>query len=673
MSEPAAYATASAAAALCAASAAEGLRDRHTALQAALDLIDQGFTLIDADLRLVAWNRAFLRLLDFPERLAYVGAPFEDFMRYNAERGEYGPGDVAQLVAERMAAARSFAAHDFERTRPDGTVLRVRGFPMPGLGFATLYSDITAQKAAERQIQQHAAVLEQRVAERTAELRRSEAQMRLVTDSIPALVAYFDRERNYRYINRGYTDWFGLDPAYPQRISAREYLGAATYAGIRHNVARALAGEPVSFEYEVDVLGGRRLTARTTLIPEIGPDGAVAGCFELTFDISAQKHSQELLLRAQKMEALGQLTGGLAHDFNNMLTVIIGNLGALVDARAGDADVAEFAVPAMEAARRGAGLIRSLLGFARRGPLEPEVCDVGEQVERVDQLLRRTLPEGLQLRLQLPAAPLQARVDPHRLQDALVNLILNARDADARQVTLRLGLDRLDATRAAALQGPAGEMLRLEVVDDGRGMDAATRSRVFEPFFTTKRAGSGTGLGLSMVYGFARQSGGAVDLESQPGAGCRVSIWLPRVAAGAQAADGAHGGGAAGAQEGAAAGEAVRPLALLVDDDPQVRRVVRRVLLEGGYAVLEAESGPEALPILQHTPGIALLLSDVVMPGQPDGWGLAAQAQALGVPRVLLMSGYSPEPAAVPAAWPLLAKPFTPRELTEFLTHAESP
>jgi len=284
---------------------APDLLPRQETLQAGLDLIDQGFTLIDSQLRMVAWNRTFLRLLDFPDELAWVGAPFEGFMRYNAQRGEYGPGDPEQQVRERMLAASRFTAHTLERTRPDGSVLLVRGVPVPGHGFVTLYSDITAQRAAERQIQQHAAVLEQRVAERTAELHRSEAQMRLITDSIPALVAYFDRDRNYRYINRGYKAWFGLDPAHPERVSAREYLGAATYAGIRPNVAQALAGRPVSYEYEVDVASGARLVARTTLIPEVDADGRVAGCFELTFDITEQKRSQALLVQVQKMEALG--------------------------------------------------------------------------------------------------------------------------------------------------------------------------------------------------------------------------------------------------------------------------------------------------------------------------------------------------------------------------------
>ncbi|HRI18964.1 MAG TPA: PAS-domain containing protein, partial [Burkholderiaceae bacterium] len=410
---------------------------RYRSLQAALDLIDQGFTLIDNDLGLLAWNRSFLRLLDFPDTLAFPGAPFEGFIRYNADRGEYGPGDAAAQVAERVEAARRFESHEFERVRPDGTVLKVRGVPVPGIGFITLYSDITAQKRAERQILEHAAELERRVAERTSELRLSEAQMRLITDSIPALIAYFDHRKAYRYINRGYQDWFGLDPRRLDRVSAREFLGDTTYEAIRPNVTRAFAGEAVTYEYEARCVDGRVRTARTTLIPEKSADGAVVGCFELTFDVSELRRTQQQLAQAEKMEALGQLTGGIAHDFNNMLTVIIGNLGALRE-RMGDGEQdADFVDPTLAAARRGVDLIRALLGFARRQPLNAGAADIAPLAGTVVKLLRRSMPEGLKLEVDAGEKPLRAWVDASQLQDALVNMILNARDAKASRVTVR--------------------------------------------------------------------------------------------------------------------------------------------------------------------------------------------------------------------------------------------
>ena len=644
---------------------------RYESLRAALDLIDQGFTLIDSNLRFVAWNKTFLRMLDFPSEMGFVGAPFEGFIRFNAERGEYGAGDPQAQIDQRMRAARACEAHEMERIRPDGMVLLVRGVPVPGHGFVTLYSDITARKHAEREAREQNALLETRVAERSAELRRSEARMRLITDSIPALIAYFDRAGVYRYINRGYHDWFGLDTANPGAASAMEPLGAAGDARVRSHVARALAGEAVTYEYETALVGGRRVDARTTLIPEIGADGCVAGCFALTFDITEQKQAQAMLVQAQKMEALGQLTGGLAHDFNNILTVVIGNLGALCDARGNDPAVAGFAHPAIEAARRGAELIKGLLSFARKQPLQAQAADLAPLLGAVVRLVRRSLPENLQLEIDAGAASdagdaaLWSWVDAHQLQNTLLNLIFNARDATLAQplaaprIGIQASAQQLDASAAAALLVEPGAYVRIEVSDNGCGMDAATRARVFEPFFTTKGAGLGSGLGLAMAYGFVRQSGGAIEVRSRVGQGTTVSLWLPACAAARYAELPTDPAPDAARRD--------RGLALLVEDDREVRKVVRRTLLELGFVVIEAENGSEAMQILERTPGVALLLSDVMMPGGVDGRALAAHARdRCGVARVVLMSGYAPE-GPQRSDVPLLAKPFTRRQLAALL------
>jgi signal transduction histidine kinase len=631
---------------------------RYASLQAALDLIDQGFSLIDDGLRLVAWNRAFIELLEFPPAMVHAGAPFESFIRYNALRGDYGPGDPEAQVAERVAAARALTAHDFERTRPGGQVLRVRGVPVPGVGFITLYSDITAHKRAEQRVLQQTLELEERVAERTRELLRSEQQMRLVTDSIPALIAYFDQHKRYRYINRGYQEWFGLDPAHPERVSARAYLGDATYASIRPNVALALAGQAVSYEYEALTVGELLRTAHTTLIPERSPQGEVVGCFELTFDVSELRRAQERLAHADKMEALGQLTGGIAHDFNNMLTVIMGNLGALRESSIGPA-AAGFVDPALSAARRGAELIRTLLGFSRSEPLAPQATEIGPLAALVVKLLRRSLPPSTLLQLDAPAEPLWAWVDASHLQDALVNLILNARDAQAGAITVRVRAAHLDAIAAKALQATPGPQVQLDVVDDGHGMDAATQARVFEPFFTTKRTGAGSGLGMSMVYGFVRQSQGGIRIASAPGRGTTISLWLP-------VADAAGPEPATPVVPAPSQGRA-QWLVLLVEDEAEVRHVVRRHLLDLGHAVIEAEDGDEALQILDAAEGIALVLSDIVMPGRVDGRGVARHALARKLPRVALMSAHAPQQGEPLPDVPLLPKPFDKAALAAFL------
>ena len=665
---------------------------RYQSLQAGLDLIDQGFTLIDENLRMVAWNEPFLKLLDFPPGMVYVGAPFESFISFNAERGEYGDGDRTRYVQERMEAARAFAAHDIERTRPNGIVLRVLGMPIPEHGFVTLYSDVTAQRRAEELIRRHNALLESRVAERTAELsasnrhlqeanqaieliaeslRRSEKQMRLITDSIPALVAYFDSGRAYRYINRGYTEWFGLDPAAPQAVSARNFLGLDTYTRIKPNVMRALRGEAVTFEYDVRTFDGRNLVARTSLIPEIAPDGSVAGCFELTFDITDQRRSYELMVHAKKMDALGQLTGGLAHDFNNILTVILGNLTALADEPTAKPHVPEFINPAIEAARRVSELIKNLLSFSRKHPVETSVVDINQVAAAVTKLVLPSLPDTIKLQTNLAPQPLAARLDSNQLQNALINLILNARDATEGRGVITIGCtpERLNHQRAGVLHLPSGSYACVQVTDNGCGMDAATLARVFEPFFTTKGTGQGSGLGMAMVYGFARQSGGTVDIASEPGVGTNVTLWLPTESdtptqiplySDDQDMD-------------SSATQPDQDLALLVEDDPNVRKIVRRLLLDLGFAVLEAETGVEALQILDRTSGIQLLLSDVVMPGGVDGRQVARHAMRRGqVPKIILMSGYAPElpdSNGLPGV-ALLAKPFTKVQLAALLQEA---
>ena len=666
-------------------SSTASLIQRLELLQAGLDMIDQGFTLVDEQLQLVAWNQAFLDLLEFPAAMAYVGAPFESFMAFNAERGEYGDGDTGPLITARLQAARSSEPHEFERVRPNGTVLRVRGMPVPGHGFVTLYSDITEHKRQQRLINDQTALLEARVQERTLalsainqelrqtladndkmarSLRQSEARMRLITDSIPALIAYFDRNRNYHYVNRGYHDWFGLDTDRPQHISAKAFLGAETYAHIKPNIGKALAGNAVTFEYDVLALqdrDNRNKIARTTLIPEIDPDGSVIGCFELTFDISDERRSQAMLAQAQKMEAVGQLTGGLAHDFNNILTVILGNLTALSEQASVAPLLNEYIGPAIDAAHRGSELINGLLRLSRKQPLEPELVDVNAQLLHVERLVRRTLPSELTLEIQTLPTPLMVRMNPNQFQNAVLNLILNARDASHAKGRIVVHCNPLALDPAAAFQWhlPAGDYAQVQVRDFGCGMDETTRSRAFEPFFTTKAVGQGSGLGLSMVYGFVRQSAGAIHIDSAPDQGTCFNLLLPSVSAVHVPAPLSHSA--------PAPAPASQGLSLLVEDDAGVRQLVRRHLLELGYSVIEAENGVEAIDILQRVPDIGVLVADIVMPGGVDGREVARQALARGdIPKVVLMSGFAPETGdTLPI--PLLAKPFSKAELAAAL------
>ena len=661
---------------------------RHELLQAGLDLLDQGLTVIDGNLRIVAWNKAFLRLLDFPADMAFVGATFESFMRFNAERGEYGPGDVEELVAERMRLARHFTPHYTERDRPGGQILAVRGEPLPHNGFVTLYTDITASRRYEQQTQQQNAELEHRVTERTNELqasnrrlivaddanqritqalRRSEENLRLITDSVPALIGYFDHQEIYRYVNQGYADWFGSVKENMLGRTIRGVVGDEVYTDISRHVHQALTGQRVSYEYTMRRPGGRVVYARSELVPELDAHGVVAGCFVLSVNITDLKNAQAALVHAQKMEAVGQLTGGLAHDFNNLLTVVIGNLVTLHERYPDDPDISEYVVPALKASHRGSSLIKRLLTFARKQPLAPRSVNIADLVNETMILLKRTLPAHITVSTTPMDQPMYAMTDAQQLENALLNLALNARDAmpDGGQLAIGARCIQLGLAQVPDFDVAPGRYVALTVSDTGTGMDAATQARASEPFFTTKRFGSGSGLGLSMVYGFAKQSGGGIRIQSALGEGCVVTLVLPCTGDDLEAEPllgTQHRSGRQGAQ---------RPLVLLVEDDPDVRRVIRLQLVGLGYPVIEADHAADALLLLASVPTVGILISDLVMPGGTDGRALCCEAsQRAPHVRALLISGYSDGDAVSAEAatdLPLLKKPFTTTELQHAL------
>ncbi|MBS1138901.1 MAG: sensor hybrid histidine kinase [Proteobacteria bacterium] len=656
---------------------------RHEMLQAGLDLLDQGITVFDADLRLVAWNRNFLKLLEFPDNLAFIGAPFEGFIRYNAERGEYGPGDIESQIAERVTAARNFTPHLTERQRPNGRVLLLRGEPLMHKGFVTLYSDVTEQRYIEHLTEHQNIQLEERVRRRTAQLEnananlrlanedkeriaaalgRSEARLRLINDTIPILIGYVDQHEVYQYANKGYSDWYGHPEGTVTGRAVLDVIGPQVYGQVRDSVRRALAGQQVTYEYQMERLG-KTVFARSTLVPEISADGKPLGFFVFSHEITEQKQMQAALVQAQKMEAIGQLTGGLAHDFNNLLTVIIGNLAALQDHRPDDAAINEFVDPALQSARRGVQLIKRLLTFSRQQPLEPQAVDIGHLIGSLAKLVRRSLPESIAVSTDLAGASTHALVDPGQLESALLNFALNARDAMPDGGRLHIAARAVElSTDAAAFDVPPGHYVLIEVADNGCGMDAATLSRACEPFFTTKRFGLGSGLGLAMAYGFAKQSGGGISIQSQPDQGTSVLMVLPLAAPepevdlpGEEAAL-PHGG----------------ELVLLVEDEPNVRRVVRQQLIDLGYPVIEAEDGAQAIAMIDQIHDIAVVVSDVIMPGGINGRQLAEITLSRRPEmRIVLMSGYTDEAEGDGANdLPILAKPFDRQDLARALKSA---
>ena len=372
------------------------------------------------------------------------------------------------------------------------------------------------------------------------------------------------------------------------------------------------------------------------------------------------------LAQAQKMEAVGQLTGGLAHDFNNMLASISGSL-ELMQIRLEQGKVeqlARYIGMAQQGAERAAALTHRLLAFSRRQTLDPRTTRVNTLVEGMLNLVRTTI--GPEITVELRQAPglWLTLCDPHQLENALLNLCINARDAMARggRLTIETANLRLDARAAGALgEARPGEYVTLSVTDTGSGMSPEVLSRAFDPFFTTKPMGQGTGLGLSMIYGFVQQSGGHVQISSEPGRGTTVRLALPR-----------HHGPempVAASPAEPAAGPGARKAILVVDDEPAVRKLVTELLQDLGHTTLEASSGREGLEQLRAAPRIDLLVTDVGMPGGMNGRQLADAARDLrpGL-RVLFVTGYAEAALAsngmLPAGMQVLVKPFALGELT---------
>jgi len=345
------------------------------------------------------------------------------------------------------------------------------------------------------------------------------------------------------------------------------------------------------------------------------------------------------LSQSQKMEAMGQLTGGVAHDFNNLLTVILGNAEHLAERLAANKELHKIADDIATAAERGSDLTRSLLAFARKQPLMPRDIDIGQKILGMEQLLRRTLGEHVECEFRIDPGLWRASVDPGQLASALLNLVLNARDAMPSGGRLTVKVQNISLGEADVdVDGQArpGDYIMVAVTDTGTGMTAEVASRAFEPFFTTKDVGKGTGLGLSMVYGFAQQSGGSMQIRSEPGQGTAVKLFFPRV--GAPQASAAP---PAGQRTTAAGSETI----LVVEDDDIVRGYVEGELKALGYRVIVTRNGPAALEILRGPETIQLLFTDVVMPGGLFGPELAREAARLRPDlRILMTSGYSEHP-----------------------------
>ena len=366
---------------------------------------------------------------------------------------------------------------------------------------------------------------------------------------------------------------------------------------------------------------------------------------------------QEQLRQSQKMEAVGQLTGGIAHDFNNLLQGIIGSLDRvqfrIAQGRINDVD--KFLKGATESANRAAALTHRLLAFSRRQPVDPKPVAANALIGSIEELLRRSMGENIDLSMNLAPSLWLVRCDPNQLENAMLNLVINARDAmpDGGKLQVETANVALSEQAALARDIPPGEYVSIKVSDNGVGMPDDVKARAFDPFYTTKPIGQGTGLGLSMIYGFVRQSNGSVSIESRSGEGTEIEICLPRYSG--EALEEAQG--AVGDDHISDQGEVI----LVVEDEAVVRLLVVETLTDHGYRALEAANGDAALRILQSAQRVDLLITDIGLPGL-NGRQLAdaARTQRVGL-KTLFMTGYAENAASSNFLQPgmeIITKPF---------------
>ncbi len=609
--------------------------------------------------------------------LDFMGLSYAEAIAFDWRRALH-PDDLARILAEEPVIGPSvrivIVEACFLRSDGEWRWLRSESQPRWGpagehAGFIGVAHDVTDAKRAQEELRQINETLERRVEERTAQLAASEALVGSFfehSSECHAILVEDDGGFRYQEVNPATLRLYGMARNEVVGRRTEDVLGPEMAAEVNWHLAQCIR-EGGSRHYE-RVQGSGVIEAVATAIPT--REGEARRVIVSARDVTERRRLEEHLRQSQKMEALGQLTGGVAHDFNNMLTLVLGGLdtigrqlGHLPDSPA-TARIARAKDMALQGVQRAHVLTNRLLAFSRRQALAPQPVNANKLIGGLYDMLRRTLGEPIALDTILGDKLWNAFVDPNQLENALINLAVNARDAMPRggRLTIETANCFLDAVHVGALPEriEPGEYVMIAVADTGVGMDEDTRMRAFDPFFTTKEIGKGTGLGLSQVYGFTRQSSGYVRIESELGKGTVVKIYLPRQSsapADLKESDRKPFEQAVG-----------RESVLVVEDDDAVRAYTADILRELGYRVAEASSGKAALAILEKAKQLDLLLTDVVMPGDMNGRELANQAVKFrdGL-RVLFMTGYSRDAiirhGRLDAGVHVIGKPFSFHEL----------
>ncbi len=627
-----------------------------------IEHMSEGLAVYDPADRLVLASRFYVEHHAPLADLMRPGVAFEELLRAGIARGFYAElsGDAPAFVERRLAAHRAAKGETVLFPISGDRWFEAQDHRMPGGGALVVHTEVTGQVRRERA------------------LRESEERLRSVAENLPGLV--FRRVRSpdgrirHVYLSPHLKDMLGVAPE--EVISGAVEILELIVPEDRQRFADAL-------EMSADTLSPVAIELRLLRRPDGAlrwwqvhsrplrrADGSVLWD-GIALDITDRKAAEERLHQALKMEAIGHLTGGIAHDFNNLLAIMLGNAELLAEkATGGDPSRRAMLLNIVDAGERAAELTRRLLAFARRQPLAPRTVDLNALLEVMKPLLKGALGNRIEVVLDLHPGLWQAEVDRDQVENAVLNLALNARDAmpTGGRILIATANETIDAARAESFGGVRpGPYVELRMSDNGTGMAPEVTARAIEPFFTTKPVGKGSGLGLSMIFGLAKQSSGHLSIDSALGKGTTVRLFLPKGEA--DAADRPASLPVRGSVP------SVGLSVLLVEDDAAVRDTVAGMISSLGYRVVTAPDGAAALSLLQAERAPDLLLTDVVMPGGIDGLELARRARVQYPSlRVLLASGYNhglnsgeqePEPGIR-----LIGKPFRLTELAEELRRA---
>jgi len=642
---------------------------------------EERFRLIADSAPMPIWVTRLDRTRSFANQayLDFLGLPFEQAVVFDWRKALH-PDDLPRILQEQMSGEASLKPFVLEARYRDaaGEWRWLRSESQPRwdptgkhIGFIGVAHDITSAKQAEIELRRLNESLERRIRERTAQLESNEAQMRAIFETSHQYQALLNGEGTVIYANK--TALAGIDSDGSGVIGALfwETPWFATTPGMPEIVHDAfnsvLKGEEVRLDMMLHLPIGERYF-EFAMRPLYDRHGAVTGAVPEAVDITERRQGEEALRQSQKMEAVGQLTGGVAHDFNNLLTIIRSATDFLRRRELPEERRRRYIDAISDTVERASKLTTQLLAFARRQPLKPQVFDVGVQVENVAQLVRPLVGNRIQIDVEIGDFNAYTIADVGQFETALINLAINARDAMNGEGQLKIAVRKVGAIPALRAQtARSGDFIAVSLTDTGTGIAAQNLDSIFEPFFTTKDVGKGTGLGLSQAFGFAKQSGGEIAVASIPGHGATFTIYLPQAAAPASETE------VSGLKsEPAATGRGYR--VLLVEDNDDVGAFSTELLEDLGYVVRRASDAGAALSLLAEDEfAVDLVFSDVIMPGM-NGVELAGvlRERYPGLP-VVLTSGYSNVLAEnAHHGFDLIQKPYSVEALSRILRKAIS-